>query len=384
MRLGIAGLGAVAQAVYLPLLARHPERFGVAAVADLSPVLVTAIGDRLGLPRSARFESAEELLAGADIDAVLLLASGSHGALAEAALSRGVPVLCEKPLSWTLEEADRLAALPAAERLLLGYMKLYDPAVDRAAELARGRSELRSVEVTVLHPSSDAQLVHAALVPPADVPAEAARARAAEADALLRRALGPAAAALGRLYSDVLLGSVVHDLAVMRVLAGDPESIDHVDTWPHDVETESVRPGSVAVAGRLTGGARFSIRWHFLAAYPVYREEIRLHHEVGTIELAFPSPYLLHAPTELSVSEAAGAASARTRFRSTEEAFERQLFAFHALWRRQERPRAGIVEGRTDIATCQRIAVALARGRGLEVGGEAGSLARAGRSGADA
>lgn len=381
MRLGIAGLGAVAQAVYLPLLARHPERFGVAAVADLSPVLVAAIGDRLGLPRSARFESAEELLTSADIDAVLLLASGSHGALAEAALSRGVPVLCEKPLAWTLEEADRLAALPAAERLLLGYMKLYDPAVQRAAELARGRSALRSLEVTVLHPTSEAQLAHAALLPSQGVPSERARALAEEADTLLRRALGPAAAVLGRLYSDVLLGSVVHDLAVMRVLAGDPETIDHADAWPHGGGIESGPPGSVAVAGRLAGGARFSIRWHFLAAYPAYREEVRLHHEVGSIELAFPSPYLLHAPTELSVS---GAASTWTHFRSTEEAFERQLLAFHALWRRQERPRAGIVEGRTDIATCQRIAVALARSRGLKVGGEAGSFAPAGRSGEDA
>ena len=123
MRLGIAGLGAVAQAVYLPLLARHPERFRVTAVADLSPVLVAAIGDRLGLPRSARFESAEDLLTSGDIDAVLLLASGSHGALAMVALSMGLSVLCEKPLAWTLAEADGMAAVPdATARLLLGYM----------------------------------------------------------------------------------------------------------------------------------------------------------------------------------------------------------------------------------------------------------------------
>jgi hypothetical protein len=68
-------------------------------------------------------------------------------------------------------------------------------------------------------------------------------------------ALGPAPAELGRLYTEVVLGSVVHDLAVVRMLAGEPERVVHVDAWPEEgwasVAVEAVGPG---VSGSGCGG----------------------------------------------------------------------------------------------------------------------------------
>jgi myo-inositol 2-dehydrogenase/D-chiro-inositol 1-dehydrogenase len=135
VRLGVVGLGAVAQAVHLPLLAKHRDRFEITAVCDLSAALTGAVTGRFGLEAADRFGSAEELLDRGRVDAVLVLTSGSHGQIAGAALRRGLAVLCEKPLAFTLAEADELAGLdgPAGARLQLGYMKLYDPAVQRAA-----------------------------------------------------------------------------------------------------------------------------------------------------------------------------------------------------------------------------------------------------------
>ncbi len=45
------------------------------------------------------------------------------------------------------------------------------------------------------------------------------------------------------------------------------------------------------------------IRWHCLARYPAYRESLAAHHAEGSISLTFPSPYRLHAPTELAVTD---------------------------------------------------------------------------------
>ena len=107
LRVGVAGLGAVAQAVHLPLLARLPDAFEIAALCDLSPALRR--GDRRplrGAAGSARFGSVAELLELPGLDGLLLLTSGSHGADALAALERGLPVLCEKPLAFTAAEAD--------------------------------------------------------------------------------------------------------------------------------------------------------------------------------------------------------------------------------------------------------------------------------------
>src|SRR5262245_44768612 len=135
IRVGVAGLGAVAQAVHLPLLARLPDEFEIAALADLSPSLRDAMGLRYGVAAAARVGSVAELLDVPDLDGLILLTSGSHGADALAAIDRDLPVLCEKPLAFTVAEADRLAASPGADRLLLGYMKTFDPAVLEAGRL---------------------------------------------------------------------------------------------------------------------------------------------------------------------------------------------------------------------------------------------------------
>ena len=71
LRIGIAGLGAVAQAVHLPLLARLRDTFEIAALCDLSPDLLAALGDEYRVPAEARFRSVDALLDAASIDGLL-------------------------------------------------------------------------------------------------------------------------------------------------------------------------------------------------------------------------------------------------------------------------------------------------------------------------
>jgi myo-inositol 2-dehydrogenase / D-chiro-inositol 1-dehydrogenase len=370
VRLGVIGLGAVAQAVHLPLLRNQLHLFEVTAVCDLSGELAGRVAERFGLGTAGRFQSADELLDSGRVDAVLVLTSGSHGQVAGAALGRGLPTLCEKPLAYTLAEADLLERLSAKEGtpLQLGYMKLYDPAVRRAhRELVAARPALRAVEVTVLHPSGPSQLAHATLEPPpGDVPPARLAALAADTAQLQDQALGPSAPAeLRELYTEVLLGSLVHDLAVVRLLAGELERVDHADLWPEGSWS------SVAAECVLAGDLRLSLRWHYLDRYPAYREEVRLHHEQGSIALAFPSPYLLNAPTVLTVTDLDGDVARSREDRSTVEAFEQELVGFHRLVTDGQPPAAGIAEGRADIMTCQRILRRLAERRGVELSGEA-------------
>jgi myo-inositol 2-dehydrogenase / D-chiro-inositol 1-dehydrogenase len=96
-----------------------------------------------------------------------------------------------------------------------------------------------------------------------------------------------------------------------------------------------------------------------------------VHHARGSVTLAFPSPYLLNAPTELTVTDRDGDAVRVRTARSTVEAFEEELLAFHRLVTGGERPAAGIVEGRVDILTCQRMVRRPAADRGLALAGEA-------------
>ena len=373
IRVGILGLGAVAQAVHLPLIERLRDAFEIHAIADVSPGLVAELGERYRVPPARRATSLEALLDVSGVEALVVMTSGSHGAAVQAGLARDMAVFAEKPLAFTLAEADAIAAqLEAGQsrRLQVGYMKLSDPAVVRALALAADEEvgAVRALEVTVLHPTSEAQLAFARLLPPpTDVPAAIRERFAAETDGLRRAALGDAAAATyGRLYSDVVLGSIVHELSLVRAFAADPVAIDSLVTWPADTW-----PPSVELTGRLPRDGRLSIRWHFLPDYPDYREEVRVVYEAATTELSFPAPYLLHRPTILRHTHARGGGRQDDVWTSTAEAFEEELLAFHAYVVDGRQPPAGLREGRADIVTSQSAIAAAARASGIEIGGEA-------------
>ena len=371
VRLAVVGLGAVAQLVYEPILSRRRDLFHIAGVAELSPAVRDTVGDRLGVAPAHRYGSVGELLAGVEVDAALVLSSGSHGAVVDAVTAEEIPVLVEKPLAWTHAELDRLAG---REQLIqVGYMKRFDPAYQKLkALLAEEAAPIRAVEVTVLHPSDARQISFRGgeLARATDLPAALARDLEASSSALRADALGDAAGTLGWVYSDVLLGSLIHDLAVLRPLVGDPRRISWARLWPERWGPERL---SVGFDADLAGDAQLSLRWHYLPDYPRYRETVRIHTEAGSYTLVFPSPYVLHAPTELTVTTAAGEYPEARRSLSHVEAFEAQLENFHGLVTGGRAPSIGVDEARADIITCQRIAADLAASLAMPVGGEAGN-----------
>jgi predicted dehydrogenase len=371
IRLAVAGLGAVAQSVHLPLLARRWDLFEVSAVSDLSSGLRDAVGEQYGVPPQARYADVEEMLADADADAAVLLTSGSHGAAALTSLRGGLPVFCEKPLAYTVAEVDELAAAEAGAdgpSLLLAYMKERDDAVARLGDLLAQVDGVRAVEVRVLHPSGASQLAFANLRPvPVDVaPEHLERLRAGDA-ALLDAALGSGTPERFRqLYATVIVGSMVHDISLLRRLFGGLSDVDDVRVWP-----DGVFPPSVEVSGALAGGGRVRLAWHYLEDYPAYRETVAVHHARGSLQVTFGTPYLLNAPTELEVVEAAPGGEIRSTYRSRGEAFENELVEFYRMVTEGAAPISGIAEGRADIVTSQLIMARLARRRGVQIGGEA-------------
>ncbi|MBF8190363.1 Gfo/Idh/MocA family oxidoreductase [Nonomuraea sp. K274] len=383
MRLGVLGLGAVAQAVHLPLLAKRPDLYTIAAVADLSSEVTEVIGDRYGIPPRRRFTNLGDLLDAGGLDAVMILARGSHAPEVRAVFERGLPVFCEKPLAYTLAEVDDLAALGG--RILVGYMKQYDPAVIAAERALAEVDDIRSIEATVLHPPGASQLALARVVGPA-TPLPPGPQEAIDRQ-LWRDAVGDADESLWRAYRGCLVSSLAHDLSIMRSFGAPPATVEYADIWRQisrhtrrdvgrDRKSFGEHPPSIAATGTLPAGGRYTLAWHYLPDFPAYRETVRVVHGRGTVELTFPSPYLLHAPTELVVTTLDGDAERRVSRRSVTEAFETQLEAFHAYVREGTPPRSGLAEGRADVLTCQQIVAAYAARTGTPVGGEVGRLVK--------
>ena len=373
MRVGVAGLGIVAEAVHLPLLARRSDLFEIAALCDLSASRCAALGVRYAVPVEQHYPSIEALCDHAAVDAVLVLTSGSHGGAVERCLDAGLAVLCEKPFAYSVAEADAVIARAGdAPRVQVAYMKQYDAAFGRMRELLPDRQSIRSIEVEVLHPSTQAQLLFANLAPrSSDIDPAALDSLLAADRRSLDAALGDADQDVRDLYSDVVLGSLVHDISLVRDLVGPPTQINLVRTWP-----AGARPGTVEVIGSVASGAGLAMRWHYLPDYPAYRETVTVHHDRGTLQVAFPSPYLLNAPSELLVVKGGDGSEQRSVFRPAGEEFETELVGLHAMVTAGVAPLSGPVEGRTDIVTAQQIIRSYCELNGLVLGGEAAGQPR--------
>lgn len=377
LRVAVAGLGAIARTAHLPLLERRGDLFEITALCDLSPGALEELGSRYGVPKERRHTDIGALLAAGGFDAVLLLTSGSHGDAAEAALRAGYAVLCEKPLAFTRAEAALIGEAEREQgrgpRLMVGYMKQYDPATARLSALleeAGGPGSVRSVEVCVLHPTGGAQLAFARLpAPPLDVDGAALAALRARDEALTDAALGEGATEGMRSLYHIVGGSISHDLSLLRATVGSPESVELAATWGASADG----PGSVELTGGLTGGARYTIRWHFLPGHASYRETFAVHHDGGSLQLAFPSPYLMNAPTVLSATAATPGGEDRTEYRSVTEAFEEEIVAFHAMVTLGTPPRTGVAGATEDLITAQRAVARFAAQHRLPCEGEAAS-----------
>jgi predicted dehydrogenase len=85
-------------------------------------------------PGAKRFASLDDMLAGAEFDAVVLATPAvAHPAHVRAALGAGKHVLVEKPLALSASEGDELVRLAekASRTLMVGHIMLYHPVVDR-------------------------------------------------------------------------------------------------------------------------------------------------------------------------------------------------------------------------------------------------------------
>jgi myo-inositol 2-dehydrogenase/D-chiro-inositol 1-dehydrogenase len=368
IRVGVVGAGAVASSVHLPILSRRSDLFELKAITDLNIKAAEALAKRFAIPLT--FNSATEMFQSKEIDAVFILNSGSHAELVATALAADLDVFCEKPLAYTHSELALIdkAKSSSGKKLMIGYMKTFDQALYRAKERISGRP--RTVDVVVLHPSGGSQLattdVHLESFP---LPAELVPSIVDSDKRVISTALGDEAAeAFGREYMDILMGSVIHELSVLRALDLHLTDIDYVDRWPIERKSESF-----IIAGRTTDGVRVTIRWFYLDSYPKYQEEIRWVNENEGHQIVFSSPYILRVPTEYTHTARNGLDHIEHTFKSYQSNFEIEIAAFANLVNTGAEQEEAIAAALEDLVIIQKIAKEICRKEGLTLGGDLAS-----------
>ena len=347
LRVGVVGAGMIAQVEHIPNLIALRDRFELVGVADPSPTVRSAIGERHGI---GTHETLDSLLR-EELDAlVVAVPDALHADAVMAGLGAGLHVFCEKPLCFTDREAREIAERrDAAGRIVqVGYMKRFDPNYEAALEQlpADGRG-LRYVSVEVSDPDSWPFVAHRPLVRADDVAPELV-------DDLRARQRAQAAEALGaavdgddlRGYADPLMSGVVHAVNAVHGM------LDAMGIPAGEVVAGQIWASGEGGAGSvslLEGKALWHLAQVLVPGVAWYRERYTLHFDDLVVELEFPAPYLNHQQTRLIVRRSDGRRLETLHVEvGYEEAFVRELEWFHAAATGAARARNTVEEAARD------------------------------------
>lgn len=331
VKVGLVGLGEVAQIIHLPILQAQADKFEIAAICDISQELLTALGERYNVPAEHRYRDYSELAGQRDLDAVFVLNSDEyHTDTTLAALRHGKHVLIEKPMCLTHQEAEAIIKTrdSAGVQVVVGYMRRFAPAFIAAKEQVRALEKINYARVRDII-GQNAQFINqsSVVIRPNDIPKEATRERAERAGRLIKEALGDVPASLASVYR-LLCGLSSHDLSAMRELLGMPERIVSAQhhgrfltvLFAYDDFTVTYETG-------IDHNRRFD------AHITVYGEE-------KEIQVQYDTPYIRHLPTQLFTRETRGEAFEERVVRPTfTDAYTIELLHFHNVVTHNEEPR---------------------------------------------
>ena len=152
LRIAVLGCGRIGQ-MHAANIGRHP-RTSLPMVYDIDAAAAAAVAEREGARAAA---SAEEILASAEVDAVLIAtATPTHADYIEMAVEAGKAALCEKPIDLDLArvEACRARVAGSSVPVQIGFNRRFDPGhrAARNAVLAGDIGDLHQVIITSRDP----------------------------------------------------------------------------------------------------------------------------------------------------------------------------------------------------------------------------------------
>lgn len=354
IRIGIVGCGAIAQIQHLPNLRALSDAFRLAAVCDVSGGLVRQMAAQYDVEDT--FTDIDEMLAGANLDAVLLCQTDPKIDAARKVLAAGKHLFIEKPVAFVPEDVDELVEAANHNRVVAqaGYMKIFDPAFQLLeTEVESLRASIRFVQINHLHTNNAHHLAAYDLVRPTDLfdgssdaqPNASSHAAARlqqvrEADAL--RAIGEVSPGSRRAFFH-LAGSMIHDLYGLRHLFGPPDQVASTEVWNGGLGITTVL--------RWNDGPRCAATWVELERIRHFRETLEIYSGDRGVILSYPTGFsrgMLSEVTLRAVDDTGSPYQLRPGI-DWESPFVAELRHFHACITQNEVCRTPLAEARHDV-----------------------------------
>lgn len=303
LRVGVIGLGEVAQIVHLPVLQSLPERYEVTALCDISPGLLQRVGDKHGV--RSRYGDAASMLDAEELDCVLVLNSDEyHAECVIEAVKRDVHVMVEKPMCLSPREAEAIIAARDASgvQVMVGYMRRFAPAFTQAAEQVSALGGITYARVHDIIGQNRLIIDQTSTVDrPDDLTQAMMEERWTRGRRLVQEALGDVPDVLASTYR-LLCGLGSHDLSAMRELLGKPRGVVSARQW---------RNGGFIVA--LLEYDDYFVTYETGVDQQLrFDAHIEVFGESGSVRVQYDTPYVRHLPTYMVTDETVGDAYTQT------------------------------------------------------------------------
>lgn len=340
VKIGLIGLGEVAQLMHLPLLA-DDQRYEIAAVTDVSRSLAAYVARRYSVPTI--HGSAADLIADPNLDAVMILTPDFlHAPLLEAAIRAGKHVFIEKPAALTAAELEPIVALNRTNPkvVFVGYMRRFAPAFTALKARLPERGEIRHVRIRDLIRESQFFVDQTRnLFIPNDVPEAAISEGRARTQALLRSVMGESATADQLRAYQVLTGLSSHSFSAMCELFGPPLKV---------AAARQHRGENVLVMfdyGHFT--ALYEAVIHDVARFDAGIEVLTMNQH---FRINYDTPYIRNLPTRLEITTSdRNSTGTEVIGPFYEDAFRIELDAFHRAVATGEKPKTTLEDSLADL-----------------------------------
>lgn len=346
LKVGLIGLGEVAQVMHLPLMDELSQLYKIQGIYDISPSLLDYVARRYRVPQV--FDSAEALMASPEIELILILSPDHmHRPQLLQALKSGKAVFIEKPICLNTDEVKEILAAPVNAFAMVGYMRRYAQSFLKLKELLKEAAPIQHVHIRDVICEGPYFLRQTnSVFYPKDLPKDALEQGRQSTHDLIVRGAGTQDPVKLRAYQ-ILTGLGVHSLSAMRELLG----------YPKRVAFSSIQKGGdcILVVFEYEG---FNAVYETLTDNVVrFDARIEVFTDRTLYELKYDSPYVRNLPTHLHVTTSTDHDTQTTHYGPFyEDPFRSELHYLYNCISQQQRPKTTLQDATEDIRLINEIA----------------------------